>query len=71
MEAKHSRQKLLPDLGPKLHESVVQALKRLNVDTLFGERPQLSGKRTLTYSDGRESQFNLVVSGWKGVLIRE
>ena len=65
----HSRQQLLPNFGPKLHENVVEALKRLNVNMVLGERPQLDGKGTLSYPDGRTSQYDLVVGG--RVLIRE
>lgn len=58
----HSRPQLLPNFGPKLHENVVEALKRLNVNMVLGERPQLGEKGTLSYSDGRKSQYDLVVS---------
>ncbi|EHY55746.1 hypothetical protein HRR83_009183 [Exophiala dermatitidis] len=57
----HSRPQLLSNFGPKLHGNVVEALKRLNVDIILGERPQLREKSTLSYSDGRNVQYDLVI----------
>jgi NADH dehydrogenase FAD-containing subunit len=58
----HSRAQLLPAFGPKLHENVVEAMKRLNVNLVLGERPVVGEKGTLYFKDGHESQYDLIAS---------
>lgn len=58
----HSRQQLLPNFGPKLHANVVQAMSRLNIDLILGERPQFGDGGVLSFASGRKSQYDLVVS---------
>lgn len=58
----HSRSQLLPNFGPKLHENVVKAMEPLNVKLVLGERPQIGNNGTLSFTDSRKSQYDLVVS---------
>lgn len=57
----HSRPQLLNNFGPKLHENVVVAMLRLNINVVLGERPQIGKSGELTLKDGKKSQYDLVV----------
>ena len=59
----HSRSQLLPMFGPKLHENVVEAMKRLKIDLVLGERPQIDKGGVLSFAGGEKKQYDLVVSG--------
>ncbi|KAL6915109.1 hypothetical protein ACHAPO_010290 [Fusarium lateritium] len=64
----HSRQQLLPRFGPKLHERVMETLKKQNIEVLLGERPsypnnagQSVQETSLTLADGKERTWDLVI----------
>lgn len=70
----HSRLQLLPNFGPRLHEFALQSLKKLQINTILGERPQTvpggvkdivkgSTQEALGFKDGRQEIYDLVVSG--------
>lgn len=64
----HSRKQLLNAFGDRLHEHSLSALEKLGVRVVLGERPVTSSEifggktRTLTFSDGRAEDFDLIVS---------
>lgn len=68
----HSREKLLPRFGGRLHAHVLPALEKLGVEVVLGERPDIGvmnkswaasyGPASLRFKDGREEAFGLVVS---------
>lgn len=74
----HSREKLLPRFGGRLHRHVLPALEKLGVEVVLGERPDIVGNEAwgasygpaaLRFRDGREETFGLVVgrhllNGW-------
>jgi NADH dehydrogenase FAD-containing subunit len=79
----HSREKLLPRFGGRLHAHVLPALEKLGVEVVLGERPDIGGMNkawavsygpaSLRFQDGREEAFGLVVSrhllnGWPASL---
>ncbi|EEP76860.1 conserved hypothetical protein [Uncinocarpus reesii 1704] len=68
----HSRHQLLPNFGPRLHEFALQALKKLQVNTVLGQRPKTvvdgvddlvrsSTQETLAFQNGRREVFDLVI----------
>ncbi|ETN41375.1 uncharacterized protein HMPREF1541_03310 [Cyphellophora europaea CBS 101466] len=63
----HSRQQLLNSFGPGLHKHTMEALEKLGLKIKLGERPAISDagneekKGTLTFSDGNEEEFDLIV----------
>lgn len=72
----HSRQQLLPRFGWKLHRHVAEALERMNIQVILGERPVLPThaglevkQSTLKFSSGEERSFDLVVSSSQSHLI--
>jgi hypothetical protein len=64
----HSRERLLPNFGLRLHEYVLGKLSEMDVRVVLGERPDLpvpgsSEQGTaLKFKDGRTEVFDLVVS---------
>lgn len=70
----HSRGRLLNNFGPRLHEYVLNVFRRLEIETILGERPQIlpgvaedrSGtdceQKSLRFADGRVEEFDLIVS---------
>ena len=64
----HSRERLLPRFGRKLHEHVFDVFSKLGVRMILGQRPRLSNNAgdekggSLKYSDGRIQTYNLIVS---------
>jgi len=65
----HSRGQLLNQFGRRLQDYVLEFLReKLHVRVLLNERPDMSGEEnmarspTLTFSDGSEEKFDLVVS---------
>jgi NADH dehydrogenase FAD-containing subunit len=66
----HSRGQLLNRFGKRLQDYALSALRdELKVRVLLNERPKMPAKgnmarsETLTFSDGHEEQFDLIVSG--------
>lgn len=64
----HSRGRLLSAFGGRLGEFVLRRLRdELGIRVLLNERPEMSGggsmvrDATLTFSDGREEEFDLIV----------
>ncbi|KAK1762978.1 FAD/NAD(P)-binding domain-containing protein [Phialemonium atrogriseum] len=62
----HSRDRLLPRFGPRLHAHVLAALGRMGVEVVLGERPVVvgdggDGPARLRFEDGREEEFGLVI----------
>ncbi|EFR04579.1 oxidoreductase [Nannizzia gypsea CBS 118893] len=68
----HSRERLLPRFGGQVHEKVMAALQKLDVEVWLGERPQLpsgdkegwSGQtkdQSLLFSDGKVVAYDLIV----------
>ncbi|OAA58895.1 Pyridine nucleotide-disulfide oxidoreductase, FAD/NAD(P)-binding domain protein [Akanthomyces lecanii RCEF 1005] len=57
----HSHPQLLNNFGPKLHENVVEAMSRLNINVVLGERPQVGQGGELAFKDGKKSQYDLVI----------
>ncbi|KAK9781216.1 putative FAD/NAD(P)-binding domain-containing protein [Seiridium cardinale] len=65
----HSRSQLLSQFGKKLHDYVMHTLEESGIRVLLNERPRLSvnsgslaKNQTLTFSDGHEESFDLVIS---------
>ena len=59
----HSRDRLLPSFGERLHEYVTKRLGEMGVEIWFNERPQIvEGSRTLKLKGGKEETFDLIVS---------
>lgn len=64
----HSRERLLPAFGLRLHTHVMEALEQLGVQVVLGERPRASngtatdGMTQLEFSGGSLEDFDLVVS---------
>lgn len=68
----HSRERLLPRFGGQLHEKVMDALQKLNIEVRLGERPKLPLKnekgeseqgndQSLRFSDGKVVVYDLIV----------
>jgi hypothetical protein len=56
---------LLPKLGPKLHENVLETLECLNIKVIMGQKPQLApegtaGKKTSTFEDDHQVGYDLL-----------
>ena len=71
----HSRDRFMPLYKQEVHDEVMRRMKELGVDVVLGERPDLGDvkddkpgeKRILRLSDGREVEYDLLVSPlWKG-----
>lgn len=70
----HSRGQLLNNFGPRLHEFVLNVFRRLEIETILGERPQIlpgvaedrggtdGEQKSLRFADGRVEEFDLIVS---------
>ena len=64
----HSRRQILNGFGPRLQEYALQALKRLEITVVLGERPTQSHDRStkrgksLLFSDGHIETFDTIVS---------
>jgi NADH dehydrogenase FAD-containing subunit len=59
----HSRDRLLPSFGERLHEYVTQRLGEMGVEIWFNERPQIVERsQTLKLKTGKEESFDLIVS---------
>lgn len=63
----HSRGQLMNSFGKRLHDHVLPVLEELKIRVLLNERAKIPGgvtgsRKTLTFSDGREEEFDLVVS---------
>lgn len=58
----HSRERLLPSFGRRLHEYVVGALKKMDIRLVLGQRPESVGKNHLRLADGAIEDFDLIVS---------
>ncbi|EFE43000.1 AMID-like mitochondrial oxidoreductase, putative [Trichophyton verrucosum HKI 0517] len=68
----HSRERLLPRFGGQLHENVMDALQKLNIEVRLGERPKLRFRnekgeseqekdQSLLFSDGKVVAYDLIV----------
>ncbi|RFU24862.1 hypothetical protein B7463_g11476, partial [Scytalidium lignicola] len=69
----HSRDHLLPRFGSKLHEYVFEQLKKLGINVLLNERPNIPSPRNfkqnddgkarnvLTLADGSQQSFDLIL----------
>lgn len=64
----HSRERLLHGYGPRLHERVMDTMRKLGIDTRLGQRPRIIGPgvekgtlRSLQFSDCSSASFELVV----------
>lgn len=59
----HSRDRLLPSFGERLHEYVTKRLGEMGVEIWLNERPQIvEGSHTLKLKRGKEETFDLIVS---------
>ncbi|MBZ6370711.1 MAG: NAD(P)/FAD-dependent oxidoreductase [Microbacterium hominis] len=66
----HSRDRFMPLYKQEVHDEVMRRMKELGVDVVLGERPDLGDvkddkpgeKRILRLSDGREVEYDLLVS---------
>lgn len=63
----HSRGQLMNSFGKRLHDHVLSVFEGLKIRVLLNERAKipngdLGSSKTLTFSDGREELFDLVVS---------
>lgn len=59
----HSRARLLPSFGDRLHQYVTKRLGEMGVEIWLNERPQIvEGSRTLKLKIGKEETFDLIVS---------
>lgn len=66
----HSRDRFMPLYKQEVHDEVMRRMKELGVEVVLGERPDLGDvkddkpgeKRTLRLSDGREVEYDLLVS---------
>lgn len=64
----HSREKLLTAFGERLHAYAMERFDQLGVRVVLGQRPVISEERvegklqSLTFSDGRVEEFDLIVS---------
>lgn len=67
----HSRGQLLNNFGPRLHEYVLNAFRKLAIETILSERPEIlpgaaedrnGTDGELRFADGRVEKFDLIVS---------
>ena len=59
----HSRDRLLPSFGERLHQYVTKRLGEMGVEVWLNERPQIvEGSHTLKLKRGKEETFDLIVS---------
>lgn len=59
----HSRDRLLPSFGERLHEYVTERLDEMGVEVRLDERPQIvRGSHALKLKQGKEETFDLIVS---------
>ncbi|EUC39817.1 hypothetical protein COCMIDRAFT_41750 [Bipolaris oryzae ATCC 44560] len=59
----HSRDRLLPSFGERLHQYVMKRLGEMGVEVWLNERPQiLEGSQTLKLTSGEEETFDLVIA---------
>lgn len=70
----HSRGQLMNLFGKRLHDHLIPVLEELKVRVLLNERPQIpdgaiESEKTLTFSDGREETFDMVVSCTKVLIL--
>ncbi|USP79297.1 uncharacterized protein yc1106_06571 [Curvularia clavata] len=58
----HSRDRLLPSFGERLHEYVMKRLGDMGVEVWLNERPQIvDGSHTLKLKHGKEETFDLII----------
>lgn len=64
----HSREKLLPRFGPRLHDYTTNAFNKLGINAILGERPHMTqnvdsekSQHELHFSDGQSKAYDLVV----------
>jgi NADH dehydrogenase FAD-containing subunit len=58
----HSRDRLLPSFGERLHQYVAKKLHEMGVEIWLNERPQIvEGSHTLKLKQGKEETFDLIV----------
>ncbi|KAJ0123881.1 mid-like mitochondrial [Diaporthe amygdali] len=65
----HSRDRLLHGYGPRLHERVMEEMRKLDIKVKLGQRPRIiddndekAGKNaTLVFPDGQADKFGLVI----------
>lgn len=66
----HSRDRLLPSFGERLHQYVTKRFDEMGVEVWLNERPQvLEGSHTLKLKRGGEETFDLIVGYPLGVEI--
>lgn len=66
----HSRDRLLPSFGERLHQHVTKRLGEMGVEVWFNQRPQIvEGSHTLKLKQGEEETFDLIVSHPMGIEI--
>ena len=66
----HSRDRFMPLYKQEMHDEIMKRMRELGVDVVLGERPDLGDvkddkpgeKRILRLSDGREVEYDLLVS---------
>jgi thioredoxin reductase len=59
----HSRERLLPTFGEKLHTHVLKRLEEMGITVLLNERPTIPTDSTvLKFHEGQEKTFDLIVS---------
>ncbi|KAJ5026353.1 hypothetical protein PSV08DRAFT_370510 [Bipolaris maydis] len=58
----HSRERLLPSFGERLHQHVTKRLGEMGVEVWFNQRPQIvEGSHTLKLKQGEEETFDLII----------
>lgn len=64
----HSRDRLLPSFGERLHQHVMKRLGAMGIDIRLNERPQVvEGSHNLKFNQGSQEGFDLVVSQLPGI----
>ncbi|EMD94513.1 hypothetical protein COCC4DRAFT_26845 [Bipolaris maydis ATCC 48331] len=59
----HSRERLLPSFGERLHQHVTKRLGEMGVEVWFNQRPQIvEGSHTLKLKQGEEETFDLIIA---------